>query len=1256
MADGGCQTNDFELPPPPPSTSFNTPLKRWGHAESSPLFAMGIARAAAGPTMDMSVQASPSIPKVFASEPHHDTALASDTRSSIGIAASYPNLFGTPQKADRPFSNTVSSFATAQTSTQPTFSQLVHASTPFGSGSSHSVGFKFGQPPPQSTANAPPIAQSQAPAQRHDHHPYPESYLADDAPTDLAPTISQNPFRAETEPQSSVHQDMDNARESHALPYWTTAASVGPISRSGLPDSLEERQSDESIKGNTLSGTIPPHVEDGTRNRDEMEQDGLLSRSVYRQGVPEEALPDQGDASAGDEDDSMDSDEQADYDEEEKGDDYDLRNYNGVSDDEEGYDEEEPLSDEELLEDEEQYDNEEEEYDEDEDEDEDEEDRYERSSQALKAPRNYLTQQAHPSAPPKASKEPIVIDLLSDSDDEEPPAPRSQVQQHPPAKHESQPLDTSGPEHEKSEDEQESESGGYIRINGLDGQVERSDAEEELDEGDDVSEEYIEEPEDVADEPDARDSARDIVSLKRSQVTIATTTTSFVAEEGQAATSSPAQDAHSNKSDEDIDVDKSLTVKAKCQVTEAVVEERHENVVESFQTQPAEMLASFETKTSEAAQSSEVGLEHAEDAIDNDETRTGGISEAKLETETGSDEEQQEGKGPEENALEDEAREIDPQAEVEDELQDLGSDGIEEMKEPADDTAAQQPAEEMELDPEGSDGDLESKSAKSALGTPGLIEGSDEQDVPSPTATFRHNGTSTVAKVDTSLTTTTTSHMETQLSDTHPSTLETQKTDLDLSRPATSDKDIATVAEEQDAEMADTVPSPEGEDDLAEVDDASSPFQEDVDMTDSEGPLKIENDAEELKGAPVASNQDDEVMDTVVSPEDGDIAVDDAPPTSNENENVDVKDTNSKSPSTEGDGKKDAGQDHESVYSIRSQTNAQDSQAAQSPESVPPPVDGTHSDEDEEFHDVSEILETENFSPIIPYDENSSFMTANSEVSEMPESEGAEPTSTAKRKRAGRSTRDDLSINFRRTRPASFELSPSRQRTTRSKAMTFQTLSSPKSDKEDMSIQLARAALKSPTKRKASSAKMTSSKLNTSLVKRLADEMPECVPLKDLRKYNNRTLDVAVVAASALTTPKRTPVREYVSSLSVTDPSLASCEGVIEVTIFSLHRDHLPVVKTGDSILLRSFIVQALPGKGWGLKSDKNLSSWAVFEAYGDDAPQMRAAPVELNDEEQKYLVDLRGWYASLDDDTKENLGKAVGALIDKGRELRGEK
>lgn len=1286
MADGGCQTNDFDLPPPPPSGSFNTPLKRWGNAENSPLFGMGTAHTAGVPRMDMGIQASPSVPTAPTPDEQNDARPAAEMRNPLSLAASYPNLFGTPQRNDHPSGNADSSFAAVQTPTQPAFSQPTQAGTAFGSGSSPSVGFRFGQPPPQTTSNAPSFAESQDPGQPYDDHPYPESYLAPDEPAGLAPAVSHNPFSTNAMSSPYVHQDIDNAsalnaQESHTS-YWTTAAPTDPTQQHVQLDPADEGHSDESMGEDTPQGTIPSHVEDGTRNRDEMEQDGLLSRPVYRQGVPEEALPDQEDASVGDEDESMDSDERADYDAEEKGDDYDLRNYDRVSDDEEGYeDNQEPLTDEELLdEDEGLYGDEEEDY----DEDDYEEDEYDRPDVGLKAPRGYSTQQPNPPARSAGPKEPVVIDLLSDSDDDEPPAPqpsRSQLQQPPPVNvfnsqpvkdstdhptQEGQPLNTSEPEQGLSEDEQESELEEDAVVDAFDEKVEEEDAEEELNKDDDVSGGDIEETGDVVDEPENDDAVEDVISVQRTHLTV--TTRHTITDEDKVATLSPVQSLHSDESDEEVDADESHTGQRKSHVMEeqTAVEERHESVVESFQTQPAEMLASFETQTSQAAQSSEPGLEDAEGAID----------ENKMQADEAEDDENQKNEPSDEEMLEDAAedatvqntnQEADIHAEVDDERPDLGYDGIVETEGPMDNTTMQQPAGEMELDAKGSADDLlEPENARSAEGQASpdrfLVNSSHEgQAAPLATSTSQHDGSHAVAKVESSITTTTTSHIETQPSDSQQITFETQDTELVLSQPATPEKYLTGDAKEEDTEILDTVPTPAPEVDAAEAHDAPMSSEEDVGMADPEAPFEGEDDAGKSDEAPSSPSKVEEAVEAEVPPHDEDISeeLDDAPPAPNEDQedlesgHADVKDASSKSLPLEEDDINNASHDAKSEASPPHQAIAQDGRAVQTPEPSPPQIDGTYSDEDEEFHEVSEIPETEAFSPTIPYDENSSFMTANSEVSEMPESEGAEPTSTAKRKRGGRNARNDLGINFKRTRPASSDLSPSRQRTTRSKAMTFQNISSPKNDKEDMSIQLARAAMKTPTKRKASAKPHSQPK--TTLIKRLADEMPECVPLKDLKKYNNRTLDVAVVAASALTPPKRTPVREYVSSLTVTDPSLGS-DSVVEVTIFSLHRDYFPVVKVGDSILLRSFTVQALPAKGWGLKSDSNISSWAVFEANGGSTPQMRAAPVELSGEEQKYLVDLRGWYASLDDGAKGKLGKTVGELIDKGRENRGEK
>lgn len=1235
----------------------------------------------------MGVQASPSRPNAPISNEQNVATTQPDMRNTSSIAANYPDLFGTPQKTGHAFGNAESTFAAMQAPTQPIFSQPTHAGTTFGSASSPSVGFRFGQPPPQSTTNAPPFTQSQVPDQPYDDHPYPEAYLAHDEPADVAPTISHDPFSS-TEAKSHPYDRPAEftAQGNQTSSYWTTAAAAAdPIQHPGHLDPVDDRCSDASMREETPPGTIPPHVADGTRNRDEMKQEGLLSEPVYRQGVPEEALPDHGDASAGDEDESMDSDEKADYDEEEKGDDYDLRNYDRVSDDEEGYqDEQEPLSDEDLLDDdEERYLDEEGDY----DEDDFEEDDYEQLNPYTPVPRSSNQQPPQPKKP----SEPVVIDLLSDSDEDEPPVkqpPRPQYQQPPPPTvksepvidtmsrpaEKSQPLADSEPEHDTSEDEEseEEEEEEEAAINGLDGQVEASDVGEESDKDSEVSEESIDVADDVADEQDEGDAGEEDIPVEETQVTVIST--SIATAEDRAVSLSPEHTHRSRTSAEGIDTSQRHDAPQKVHIMEEhVVEEQNESVIESFQTQPAEMLASFQTQTTEAAQDSEAGLEDTREDMDEDEMRTDESQVARIQgdenqEENTSDEKMQE-KAPEDIVQLNLTQQVDHQAQVKDERQTPGSNGVVATEEPLNDTTMQQPAEGMELDPDNSEAnipDMESASADGETYPDKSLVDSEEQDAAPSTSRTQHDGTLAVTKIDASMTTATTSHVETETSETQQITFDTQETEPILSQPATTQPNIAIVAEEEDTEMADATPTLSGGQADAEGTYGASPSsKKDMEMTDAGVVFEDEHNKEESYEAPSSSNKYEELADVVASSESEAIAEEakQGPPTSEKDEeetdsrDVEVKGPSSRDSSYKEDNVKDAGRDVNSLTSSPQQTGTQDYQAVQNPEAVPSQIDGTHSDEGEEFHDVSEIPEAETFSPIIPYsyDENSSFMTANSEVSEVAESEANEPASTAKRKRAGRKSRNDLSINFKRSKgPPSSEVSPSSQRTTRSKAMSFQQkLMSPKDNKEDMSIQLARAAMKSPTKRKFSS--KSTSRLTTSLVKRLADEMPECVPLKDLKKYNNRALDVAVVATSVLTPPKRTPVREYVSSLTVTDPSLAT-DSVVEVTIFSLHRDYFPVVKPGDSILLRAFTVKALPDKGWGLKSDKNVSSWAVFEADGGNTPQMRAAPVELNEDEQRYLVDLRGWYATMDDGIKDKLGKAVGELIEKGREQRGQK
>lgn len=1229
MTDGGCQTNEFELPPPPFSSSFNTPLKSWGRTVTSPLFGAGLVQAADAPTIDMGVQATPSGPNAPVLAEGNEVTPAQNVPEPFSIAASYPGLFGTPQPADRGFVQTSTSTA-LQTPTQPIFPVTMNAGPTFGDVSGSSVGFGFGQqsqPPPDTV----PFTPSRPPNQSYEAHPYPDSYLAHHEPSDPPVPTSHNPFSETPKPSSyDPHEyetiSAENISGSHVSPFWTaTARAVDSSGHLGHLDATEAVGSDDIMSQGTPPGMIPPRVEDGTRNVDEMEREGILSRAVYRQGVPQEALPDGEDASAGEEDDPMDSDQEADYDEDAKGDDYDLRNYGRVSDDEEGYDDEDgPLPDGELIDEEEDDDeDEEDDYDSDDyEEDEDEEETY--HSQAPRFPPPRPSQPAPP-------KEPVIIDLLSDSDDDdEATAPQvPQIQDRPQLTSESShnatqislPLAASkselgGPEHDSGEEAAEETEEEYEEevVEKTDEEAEEK-AEEEAEEEDtaevnsgeeEINDEGSEDSEDEKDEPETRETGEDVVSVQEVHVMTTSSTTIAVVEE--AAILGPGHIPERAESDiEAASANEGHITQQQIHNTngETILDESHEMDAQSLQSQPEEVLASFQSQISGPLKSPEPNHEDAS----------------------------------EEPML------YDTQAEVEDERQDSGRDGDVIKEELVDDAKKQRPAEEMELDNENpqdttvdigaaeemeldnetpQDGTVDTAPAeemdvddenpqnntvdegptKEANPEEKTLEdvSGEQQDVPPSPPMSQHSEVHSATKSDASMTTVT-HQVETQLGDQQQITYETQETETVLSQPATAKVDGTVTIEEKDVEMVDTAASSE-----------------------------VESEAEKIEDEPLSLNKEEEVIEEEVIEEE--VIKEEVI----EEEVIEEEEFDSTKPEP---------QNISYETTSPSPQKRSDDQAVNTPQQAIVQADGTHSDGDEDFHDVSEMDKS---SPVTHHDENSSFVSA---TSEPPELDEAEHTSTAKPKRS-KKARNDLSINFKRTpRHASTDLSPSSQRTTRSKAMSFQKASSPKEGQEDMSIQLARAALKSPTKKKVST--NSASRLKTTLIKRLANNLPDCLPLKDLKKFNSRNVDVAVVAVSTNTPPKRTPVREYVSSLTVTDPSLPS-NGVVEVTIYSSHMDHLPIVKSGDSILLRSFTVRAFAGKGWGLKADKNTSSWAVFETDGDDPPQMRAAPVELNEEERKYLVDIRGWYASLDDGAKGKLGKAVGEMVDKGRENRGEK
>lgn len=1044
--------------------------------------------------------------------------------------------------------------------------------------------------------------------------------------------------------------------DTHGLPIGNMAEQEGsawPMEQQNLDSShpvgrLEatgDIRSDKSASESTPPGMIPPHVADGTRNADQMQQEGLLYSSVYRQGVPRNALPDGEDASVGEED-AMDSDDQA-YDEAEKGDDYDLRNYDRVSDDGEGYDEQTPLPDDELLdEDEDLSEGEDGSFDEEDyDEEEDEEDYEEanRYSQPQQWP-------AHPPPQPQIRKEPVVIDLLSDSDDDEPPpaavqATQSQVQQQQfsdPVEDESmgdaseqlgqdvQPLASPRPEEEGEEEEdgfrsqQDAEEGSDLDATG-----DFDEAEESLEQDEDSSIEGESDASQDDVEPDATGPSAEHIPAKNADVN--SDTTNKVARVEDATSGSPEQAKEQTRNGskvvmeeetraETIAIEENRDMPSTDGAGDAMDldEEHHDDLGGSFQTQPAEMLASFQTQTTAATDLA--SPQHHDTA---DEEMSDAIVHEEVKPET---KESAQGSSPQ-NGAADESREVL-------QVSTFSEDIIELFDEDSEEDVERGTEETVKIDDSG---------------TKQIVESGEQQDVPPSPPESQDPEVNVEPKVEVSMTTTITTHVETQASDRGQTSFETQDTELVFTQSTGDDADRMSVIRENDTEMVDAEPPGK----VGSSPEQASGNEEPPSVAGDEGKIAVAEEPDpqqvepEIDGPEIVPAPSSQMEEEPPQMEEGPPQVEEEPvQTKEEPSHMDEE----SSQTEEETSRKEEGPKGDDLAVEKRQTSV-----AQ--------VDGSFDDEDEQLQSTSDVPEEAKSSPAATYDADASFATADSQTSEVPEADEVSMSSPAKPKRGARKTRTasgarsakSATASKRAQRQGSQQL-PIGQRATRSKTMSFQQATSAKDDQEDMSIKIARAALKSPSgKTKKKAATGTTKCNNTDLTKRLENDMPDCVPIKDLRKYNSRTLDIAAVVTSANTPPKRTATREYASSFTITDPSFAP-SGVVQVDLYSLHRDHLPVVKVGDAVLLRAFTVVSLPGRGFGLKTDKNESSWAVFEAGGEDEPQMRAAPVEMNQQETKFLLDLRTWYAGLDEAAGQELAKAVGEIVEAGRESRAKK
>lgn len=1324
MADGACQTSELELPPPPQSVE-NTPsnVPRRTESPAQPLSGR-FPGTHVGATTDTGVQASSSSLEAAAptqqqpgataerttTNPFGDTSGFAGSNSSFpagfamsqtvpsapssqqteppltfgGITAPNQPGFGQPSHSQAVFGQSVfgqtgfgqpSSFGAG-------FSQPSHAAAGFGALGGHSVEsvrFGFGEQP-QSTFGGMPYTSSQTPFGHHEAHYQSETYPDPQQPSSAASPFSHHSSEhALQHPQShqTLHEARTHAPESRIGEGETSLWSVGPqpsgqwhtVNHATVPEDL---LSDSSAPVGTPQGMIPPGVEDGTRNQDEMREQGILSQPVFEQGVPREALPHGRESSADEDEDSMDSDERADYGEDEKGDDYDMRNYDRISDDDEDFsgEREGPLPDEDLLEEDEEFDEDEDDYGEEEDY---EEDDY--------AGGNVYRQQpiVQTAPPPQVQKEPIVIDLLSDSDDDEeqaPPPPKSQLgcqQMDGIAKSDPEngqrgqlapgtPVSSLQPGQNSVEAEQESdESAGEEDEDEDDGEGELlssdeplvgedgpSDSENDEGSGDDGQmdvDEPINTPasNDLEPTSDIEVPYRPIASVPEVEESNSSPgqspsqsedeKSSYI-QETTANVHSTAEKAREVQGETGRVLDEDDAMSEDGHMVDNRIGSPHPEPVElpaTFQTQSGNVAASFETQVMDASAGElsssppacvpgpEPVQTHPAELDASFQTQAGDVAasfqsqvlEPTTSPNLSSSPQRQE---PNPEAAEDTLID-DGHLDVTDEGQNSGSEGVASGEDIHDDEAAQPPDQvprlqddepgerhttEMDITPNTQNETSESKSFE------GFSD--DPQEAPPSPPESQHREGRVTRSMDVSMTTVS-SHVETQVTDKEVAIIQTQDTEVMLSHPDLAADDKETDVRDETLAMA--------------AEEAAS------------APGELESDAESVKHGRAASHDEAQL---------------------DENEDLAMSDAASEPLGNE-------------IVAVSSPTQPASSEEEQEPKTTGvggEEVGPTLSDE-EDFHDASELLQMDESPSVAHFDDRASFVTANSQASESRETEEAESPSVRKSKRSSRirALREESSIQFakppraasRRGSRVLSDQSPS-PRTTRSQTMSFQKNASPTQEQEDM---FARAGLRSPSRRKVSATSTNKAKSKTKtkskddLVKRLGTEMPECAPLKDLKSYNMNTLDVAAVVTSTNTTPQRTKARQYVSSFTISDPSTAS-QGVIEVSLFRAHKDYLPVVKPGDSILLRRFTVTSLPGRGFGLRTEEE-SSWAVFNTDGDDAtPQVRGPPVELSEKEKSYLVDLRAWYAALDEGAKEALAAAVGEAVQKGKESRGEK
>lgn len=264
------------------------------------------------------------------------------------------------------------------------------------------------------------------------------------------------------------------------------------------------------------------------------------------------------------------------------------------------------------------------------------------------------------------------------------------------------------------------------------------------------------------------------------------------------------------------------------------------------------------------------------------------------------------------------------------------------------------------------------------------------------------------------------------------------------------------------------------------------------------------------------------------------------------------------------------------------------------------------------------------------------------------DSQESSPSGTIRVTRSKADHSSDPSVQLARA-PA-----PSTRQTRRQQTpdVSHEAKASPQNSQRGATPDAALASRKSPSVASSILEDENVNAVKLQLLKGLRTSLPEYLTFKSLRNSLNKTADFLAVVTTAPSQPHRPKhgPRDYMLTLNLTDPSVAPT-GVSVAHIFRPHQTSLPTVHAGDIVLLRRFQVVSMKGRGYGIRAG-DASAWAVFEKADEEMlPQIKGPPVEVTDEEIKYVEGLKKWWHLLDEKAMDKLDRASRKASEAGKE-----